>query len=96
MGDILEFLLDILTELLAEGSLELGSDPKVSKWIRYPILGLILLLIIAVTGGLLFLGIVMLRKDLLSGLLFLSVGILFLIGFFVTVRRFLRRNRENV
>ena len=44
----MDFILELLFELFVEGTLELSKNIKVPKTIRYPLLGLIILFVIAV------------------------------------------------
>ena len=32
----MDFIIELVMELLLEGSIEISSNKKVSKWIRYP------------------------------------------------------------
>lgn len=34
----MDFVFEIILELILEGSIEIGANKKVSKWIRYPLL----------------------------------------------------------
>ncbi len=76
----MEFILEFLLELLVEGVTLLVGNKKISKWIRYPLWAIIVLLFIFVIGLLFFLGIVLLPKNIgfsifLTGNLFLIMSI---------------------
>lgn len=58
----MEILLEIVGELVLEGCLAVGSNRKVSKWVRYPLLTLVLLFYLAVAGILLTVTVVSLRE----------------------------------
>ncbi len=75
----MEFILEFLLELLVEGVTLLVENKKISKWIRYPLWAIIVLLFIFVIGLLFFLGIVLLPKNIGFSILFFLTGILFLI-----------------
>lgn len=40
----MDLLFEIIMELFLEGSIEINSNERVSKWIRYPILVMLILL----------------------------------------------------
>lgn len=46
----MEFFLELVGELLLEGCLAVGSNKKNSKWVRYPLLAVVYLFYLAVTG----------------------------------------------
>lgn len=58
----MEILLEIVGELVLEGCLAVGSNKKISKWVRYPLLTLVLLFYLAVAGILLAVTVVSLRE----------------------------------
>ena len=58
----MDILLEIVGELVLEGCLAVGSNRKVSKWVRYPLLTLVLLFYLAVAGILLTVTVVSLRE----------------------------------
>ena len=39
----MDFLIELIGDVLIEGSFELATNKKVSKWIRYPILSLFII-----------------------------------------------------
>lgn len=76
MDDLFEFIFEFLFELGGE----ISKDKKVSKWIRYPLIALITLIFLGVSGLLLVIGIGAIINGELIGLLFLALGLFFLIG----------------
>lgn len=76
----MEFLFEFIAELLLEGSIEISSNKKISKWIRYPLIVILILLFSVVIFGLLTLGIIILNKNILAGIFIIIVSIIMLIG----------------
>lgn len=77
----MEFLIEAVLDLIFEGSIEISSNKKVPKWIRYPLIVLIILFCMIVILGLLIIGIVMLKESILAGIITISVSlILFILG----------------
>ena len=52
----MELLFEFLGELLFEGLVEVIQNKKVSKWIRYPLLGLVSVFYLAIMGLLVMVG----------------------------------------
>lgn len=61
MDDFIEFLL----ELLLDGSIEVSKNKKVPKWIRYPIMILLILLFSLVLLFIIYLGLSILRDSII-------------------------------
>lgn len=83
----MEFIFEFILELFLEGGIEISSNKKNSKWIRYPIIFLIILFFLIVIFGLLFLGITFFKKETLAGLLFIVTSIILLIGSVIKFRQ---------
>ncbi len=75
----MEYLFEFLFELVLEGSIEISKSSKIPKYVRYPLIGIILLFIIAVIGIIFFAGILSLKEHILLGILLIFVGLLLLI-----------------
>lgn len=76
----MEFLFELLADLLIEGGIEASSNPRVSKWIRYFILIILILFFASVIFGIILLGIYLLKENILGALLIIFVGLVMLIG----------------
>ena len=75
----MEYLIEILIELILEGSIEISSDEKVPNWIRYPIILFIVLLFTVVIFGMIILGISILKENIYAGLFLIIIGFILLI-----------------
>ncbi len=75
----MDFLFELLFELIAEGTVELSKSVKVPKYIRYPLVGLIVLFFVAVIGIVLFAGLVFLKQHVLLGICMIALALLMLI-----------------
>lgn len=76
----MEFIFEFIAELILEGSIEISSNKKVSKWIRYPLIFILILVFSIVIFGLLILGLIILNKNILAGIFIIIVSIIMLIG----------------
>jgi len=75
----MDIIFEILVDFLLEGSIEIGTNQKVSRIIRYPLLILVLLLFLSVILGLLYFGIKIYKVNKI-GSIFIIVVALFLFG----------------
>ena len=83
----MEFLIELIMELVFEGTLELSTSRKIPNWIRYPLIALIGLLFAAFIGLILLLGLLILQHTWYFGVLLLAFGMIFT---FCAVRKFRR------
>lgn len=85
----MELLFEFLIELIFEGSIEVAKNKKISKWIRYPLILIILLFIISVISLILFLGILLMIKEktFIAGILLILIdAILIILGIKNTIK----------
>lgn len=77
----MELLFEFLIELIFEGSIEVAKNKKISKWIRYPLILIILLFIISVISLILFLGILLMIKEktFIAGILLILIDVILII-----------------
>lgn len=84
----MEFIVELVLELFVEGGIEVSSNKKISKWIRYPILALLILFFSVVIFGIIILGIVMLSESILAGIILITLGLFFLV---MSIHKFRKR-----
>lgn len=72
----MDFIFELLFELIFEGALFASSDKKVPKFIRYPLTALIILFFVFVIGGIFVLGIFSLKKSVIGGIFVILVSVL--------------------
>ncbi len=94
----MEILLEIIFDLIVEGSVEVVKNRKVSKWIRYPIVVLIYLFIIAIIGLLTFIGFALIFKGdryaKLGGILFLIFDIILIISAIKNIKKEIKMKKS--
>ena len=83
----MEFLIELIMELVFEGTLDQSTNRKVPNWIRYPLIVLVGLFFTAVVGIILLVGLVVLREYWFVGLPLIALAIGFAL---LTVRKFRR------
>lgn len=83
----MEFVIELLLELIFEGSIELSSNRKVPKWIRYPLIVLIVLIFTVLIVGMFIIGIFILDETILCGVFFVGLSIFFLVGSIIKFKK---------
>ena len=73
----MELIIEFIIELLLEGSFELSKNLKTPKWLRYPLIILVLLFFIAVIAIILIVGFLALKESAIIGLLLIIISIAF-------------------
>ncbi|MDD6224528.1 MAG: hypothetical protein PUB18_05990 [bacterium] len=75
----MDFVIELVLELLLEGSMEISSNKKISKWIRYPILALLILFFASIIFGIIILGILIIPDNIFGGIFSITVGLFVLV-----------------
>ncbi len=75
----MEFIIELILDLLLEGSIEASKSAKVPKPVRYILIILISLFFLAAIGLIIFIGIDTLKNSKLAGIIVMSMGVLLLI-----------------
>lgn len=83
MDDLIEFVL----ELILEGTIEISSNKKVSKWIRYPLIILLTILFSIVIIGIFMLGVSIYKENILLSLILIGVSIFMLITIIIKFQK---------
>lgn len=71
----MDFVVELVVELLMEGSVSTIHNPKISKWIRYPILFLLIIVYSIVVFGIGILGISLMPKHWQIGVFLFTISI---------------------
>lgn len=83
----MDFLIELIGEILIEGGFELATNKKVSKWIRYPILSLLVIFYTAIILGILFIGINYINENFWLSILLIIISLLLFIGTIVAIKK---------
>lgn len=76
----MDIIIEIFFDLLLEGSIELSTNKKVPKWIRYPLIMVMLFLLAIVIYGLFYSGLVQINKNFFFGAILILIGLALVIG----------------
>lgn len=83
----MDLLFEIIFELIVEGSIEISSNKKVSKWIRYPLIAILAVLFGGVILVLFVVGIGLLHENVVGSIFFIAVDVFVLIGSIVKFKK---------
>ena len=72
----MDFLFELIFDLIAEGTLELSKSVKVPKYIRYPLIAIIVLFSVAVISVILLVGIASFKENVVLGTVFVAIAVL--------------------
>lgn len=78
MDFIVELIGELIIELLFEGGIEIYSNRKLSKWIRYPAGVLLILFFAVIPIGIMVLGVFLWQENILASILIIGIGLLML------------------
>ena len=74
----MESIIEIILELVLEGSIEASKSSKIPKPVRYLITAMIVLLFIAFIGFIFWVGVIVLNDNIPAGIFLILIFILFL------------------
>jgi len=77
---MLDILIEFLFELIFEGTIEIRQNRKISKWLRYPLILIIIIFFSLIILLIIYLGLSLLKENILLGFLIIIVAIILLIG----------------
>lgn len=84
----MEDLFELVLDLIIEGTEELSSNRRVTKWIRYPLIFIISAMALGIIILIIWLGISIIKKNLIVGIMCICLGVFMLLG---CIRKFIRR-----
>lgn len=79
-------LIEIILELIFEGSIGVLQNKKVPKWIR----SIIALFFVSILIGIIVLGVMILKKSVFGGIIIIGVGVFLLIGIIIKIRKYMK------
>ena len=92
----MDVLMEFLGELILEGSVELSKSKKVPKWIRYPLIVIILLLFLIVDLLFIFVSLLLMKENLFGGILFSIFTIIFIVMSIVKFKKMYFKKKKVI
>lgn len=91
----MEYVIEAILDLILEGSIELSSNKKVPKWIRYPLIVFIVLFFSIVILGLFILGLSIMKENIILGFIIVGVSLFLLVGSIIKFKKIYITKVEN-
>lgn len=93
----MDLIIEFVGEVIIEGIIELIQNKKISKWIRYPLLIIILLLYTAIIVGITIVSIKCFSENIIIGILLLLADILLIVGLICMLRKVInKKNKKEI
>lgn len=83
----MEYLIEFILELVFEGSIEASKNNKIPKYIRYPLIAIIILFFIAVIAIIFLAGFLSLKENIIVGIIFILLGLFILVMSIIKFRK---------
>lgn len=91
----MDLLIEIILELILEGSIEISSNRKVPKWIRYPLILILTILFSIIIVGIFILGLYIYKESIILSILLIICSIALLIGCIIKFKKLYLEKREK-
>lgn len=92
----MEYVLEIILELILDGCFEVSRCKNVPKYVRYAMLAIILLFTVAVLGLIFFAGFMSLKENALVGIILILIGLLMLAAGAKKLRKIYLAKTDNL
>ncbi len=90
----MESIIEIILELVLEGSIEASKSSKIPKPVRYLITAMIVLLFIAFIGFIFWVGVIVLNDNIPAGIFLILMGVVMtLLGVIKFIKTYLTKRR---
>ena len=76
----MDFIIELIFEFLFDGMLETSKSNKVPKFIKYPLIVIILLFFVLVIGFIFIVSILAFKESIIAGILLIIIDLFLIIG----------------
>ncbi|MBR1376369.1 MAG: hypothetical protein IJ565_00940 [Bacilli bacterium] len=83
----MEILIELILELIVDGSIEASSNKTLPKWIRYPLIIFLILFFGFVYIVIFGTGILILKENMIAGILLIIIGMFLLISSIIKFKK---------
>ncbi len=91
----MELIFELILELVLDGSVEVAQDRKFPKYIRYPLIGFLVLCFLAVIGLIIYAGVLVLDENIFVGILLILLGLLLFVMSIIQFRKTYLTRKSN-
>lgn len=83
----MDIVLEFFLELIVDGGIEASGNKKLSRWIRYPLIALVILFFGAVIAMMFYLAFGLSSDEPVASVIFSLLGLFFLVGTVLKFRK---------
>lgn len=83
----MDIVLEFFLELIVDGGIEASGNKKLSRWIRYPLIALVVLFFGAVIAMMFYLAFGLSSDEPVASVIFSLLGLFFLVGTVLKLRK---------
>ncbi|OUN99512.1 hypothetical protein B5F98_01900 [Pseudoflavonifractor sp. An44] len=83
----MDILFELFLELIVDGVIETSGNKKLSRWIRYPLIALVVLFFGAVIALIFYLALGLSSNEPVASVIFSLLGLFFLVGTVLKLRK---------
>ena len=87
MDLILEIVIEFIVTLFVDNTDDIIKNKKISKWIRYPVIFITILLCSLVTVVPIILGFILLNKNIIASIILILIGIIFITAIIYKIKK---------
>ncbi len=91
----MDILFEFFLELIVDGVIETSGNKKLSRWIRYPLIALVVLFFGAVIALIFYLALGLSSDEPVASVILLSLGLLLLVGTVLKFRKLYFAKRSD-
>ena len=95
MDLIFEIIIDCIVTIFIDNTDNIIKNKTISKWIRYPIICIFIIICILVTFVPIILGIILINKNIMASLIFIIIGTIFLIYIVYEIKKIIKEKSTN-
>ena len=90
---IFEIVIDFIVSLFIENTDNIIKNKKISKWIRYPVIFIAIVLSSLITIAPIILGIVLLDKNITASVIFILIGTVFTLLMIYEIKKIIKEKK---
>lgn len=92
----MDFIIELIFEFLFDGMLETSKSNKVPKFIRYPLIVIILLFFVLVIGFIFIVSILAFKESIIAGILLIIIDLFLIIGIISKLKKeYFAKNKNS-
>ena len=93
MDWILEIVIDFIVSIFFHNADSVMKNKKISKWIRYPVIFITMVLCAFTTIAPIILGIILLNKNTIASVIFILIGTMFTVLIIYEIKKILKEKK---